>query len=180
MAANRRLPLLLGGLVVAIGVAVWSWSGRAGSSSSAAATQAGRRAAPQGQAASGEMVDVNIEALSAERVVPEEGGRNPFRFGSSRPPATAVPEAEASATLPPAPVVPSGPPPPPPIALKFIGIVEKGDTKVAILSGAGYTLHGKEGDSVDGRYRILRIGVESIEIAYLDGRGRQTIRLTGQ
>ena len=41
-------------------------------------------------------------------------------------------------------------------------------------------MHGKEGDIIDGRYRILKIGTESIEIAYLDGRGRQTIRLTGQ
>jgi hypothetical protein len=30
-----------------------------------------------------------------------------------------------------------------------------------------------------GQYRILRIGAESIEMSYLDGRGRQTIRLTG-
>jgi len=30
-----------------------------------------------------------------------------------------------------------------------------------------------------GQYRILRISAESIEMAYLDGRGRQTIRLSG-
>ena len=41
-------------------------------------------------------------------------------------------------------------------------------------------MHGKEGDIIDGRYRILKIGTESIEMAYVDGRGRQTIRLTGQ
>ena len=41
-------------------------------------------------------------------------------------------------------------------------------------------MHGKEGDIIDGRYRILKIGTESIEMAYPDGRGRQTIRLTGQ
>ena len=33
-------------------------------------------------------------------------------------------------------------------------------------------------DIIEGRYRILQIGVESIEMAYLDGRGRQTIRLS--
>jgi hypothetical protein len=78
---------------------------------------------------------------------------------------------------------PSGPPPPPPIPLKFIGVVEKGEgLKWAVLSvgdGRG-PLHGKEGDIIDGRYRILKIGTESIDMAYLDGRGRQTIRLTGQ
>ena len=37
-----------------------------------------------------------------------------------------------------------------------------------------------EGDVIEGRYQILKIGVESIELSYLDGRGRQTIRQTGQ
>jgi hypothetical protein len=40
--------------------------------------------------------------------------------------------------------------------------------------------HGYEGAIIDGRYRIVRIGVESIEMTYVDGGGRQTIRLTGQ
>jgi hypothetical protein len=33
---------------------------------------------------------------------------------------------------------------------------------------------------IEGRYKILRIGVESLDIAYLDGTGRRTIRLSGQ
>ena len=40
--------------------------------------------------------------------------------------------------------------------------------------------YGREGEVIEGRYRIVKIGVESIELAYLDGRGRQTIRQTGQ
>ena len=36
-----------------------------------------------------------------------------------------------------------------------------------------------EGQEIQGRYRILKIGVESIDIAYLDGTGRQTLRLGG-
>jgi hypothetical protein len=67
--------------------------------------------------------------------------------------------------------------------LKFIGIVEKADgTRLAVLSGGdgGTPLYGKEGDIIDGRYRILAIGVESVEMAYADGRGRQTIKLSGQ
>jgi hypothetical protein len=73
---------------------------------------------------------------------------------------------------------------PPRIQLKFIGIANsEADPKVgkiAILSDARGVYHGREGEIVEGRYRILRIGVESIDLAYLDGRGRQTIRLTGQ
>jgi len=51
---------------------------------------------------------------------------------------------------------------------------------VAILSDStGRTDYGKEGQEIQGRYRILKIGVESIDIAYLDGTGRQTIRQGG-
>jgi hypothetical protein len=65
--------------------------------------------------------------------------------------------------------------------LKFIGVLETANTqKIAILTdGRGAPLYGKEGDTVLGQYKILHIGVESIEMAYLDGRGRQTIRLSG-
>jgi hypothetical protein len=38
---------------------------------------------------------------------------------------------------------------------------------------------GFEGDVILGQYRIVRIAADSIEMAYLDGRGRQTIRLPG-
>jgi hypothetical protein len=65
--------------------------------------------------------------------------------------------------------------------LKFIGVLETANTqKIAVLTdGRGAPLYGKEGDTVLGQYKILHIGVESIEMAYLDGRGRQTIRLSG-
>jgi hypothetical protein len=79
------------------------------------------------------------------------------------------------------PPVPAGPPPPPPITLKFIGIVQKADgTRIAVLSDGKRPISGKEGDEIEGRYRILKIGTESVDVSYIDGRGRQTIRLTGQ
>ena len=52
--------------------------------------------------------------------------------------------------------------------------------RVAILSDARGVYYGREGEVIEGRYRIVKIGVESIELTYLDGRGRQTIRQTGQ
>ena len=39
--------------------------------------------------------------------------------------------------------------------------------------------HEWEGETIDGRYRIDRIGVESIDMAWTDGRGHQIIRLSG-
>ena len=53
--------------------------------------------------------------------------------------------------------------------------------KLAILSDSrGGVFYGKEGDTIEGRYRVLRISPESADLAYIDGRGRQTIRLSGQ
>jgi hypothetical protein len=52
--------------------------------------------------------------------------------------------------------------------------------KIAVLSdGKGLPVYGKEGDIILGQFRVIRIGVESVELSYLDGRGRQTIRLSG-
>jgi hypothetical protein len=77
--------------------------------------------------------------------------------------------------------VPAGPPPPPPIAVKFFGLITVRGERVATFSDArGNVFHGKEGDIIEGRYRVLRVGTDSVELAYLDGRGRQTLRLTGQ
>ncbi len=66
------------------------------------------------------------------------------------------------------------------MALRFIGTLEGGRVgRVAVLSDGSFVYHGRSGEIVDGRYRILRIGVESIELEVLDGGRRQTIRLTG-
>jgi hypothetical protein len=52
---------------------------------------------------------------------------------------------------------------------------------VAILSdGRGTVLYGREGDTIEGRYRLLKVGADAVELAYVDGRGRQTVRLAGQ
>jgi hypothetical protein len=126
--------------------------------------------------------DVHLSALEAERVRPEDGGRDLFRFKVKAAPAPPPPRIVAPVVTEPAPMVASGPPPPPPITLKYIGVVEQSEhkQKIAILSdGRNAPFYGREGDIIEGRYRILKIGVESIDLAYVDGRGRQTIRLTG-
>jgi hypothetical protein len=51
--------------------------------------------------------------------------------------------------------------------------------KIAVLSTLGHQIYAKEGETIEGRYKIWRIGTESIDISYLDGRGRKTIRLSG-
>jgi hypothetical protein len=66
--------------------------------------------------------------------------------------------------------------------LKFIGIIESPQAgRVAALSDGRRVFQGRVGDIIEGRYRIVRIGVESIVMEYADGSGtQQTIRLSGQ
>jgi hypothetical protein len=52
---------------------------------------------------------------------------------------------------------------------------------VAILSdGRGNIIHAREGDTIEGRYLVLQVSPVAAELSYLDGRGRQTIGLSGQ
>ena len=123
---------------------------------------------------------VRLEALEASR--PEEGAseRNPFRF---QPKAAPAPPPSAFKP-PPVETEPAGPPPPPPIppiSLKYMGSVEKpGGVKIAALSDCrAATFAAAEGETVDGRYRVVKIGIESLMIEYVDGKGRQTLRREG-
>jgi hypothetical protein len=180
---SRRQGILLGMLVVTlIGVLVWTMGGEDPASSPAAPSNPAQRAARAGEAST-EVAGLRLEALKAEREQLQEAERNPFRFRPKPPPppppvTRPLPRAEAVAQP-----VPTGPPPPPPIPLRFIGFVDAaGPTgRVGILSdGRGNVFQGKEGDIIEGRYRVLRVGTDSAELVYLDGRGRQTIRLSGQ
>ena len=181
MLNERRRQILLALLAVALAVVVYVEWPRTGDP---VRTTSNQRDAARTPAAAGGLAapDVHLKSLEAEATKPGEVERNLFRFKPKAAPPPAP--RPTGAFAPPPPVVPSGPPPPPPlppIALKFIGLLESGKTqRIAILSdGRGAPLYGKEGDTVLGQYKILHIGVESIEMAYLDGRGRQTIRLSG-
>ena len=189
MAVDRRVQWLGATVIVAV-LAVMA--GRSGSETPPSAPTRGRANASRAAAASPESataVDVNLDALKKERDRPADATRDPFRFRprpapAAPPAATRIPgvQDDQVGAPPPPPRVPAGPPPPPPITLKFIGLVQKADgTKYAVLSdGKGPPISGTEGQEVEGRFKILKIGTESMEIAYIDGRGRTTIRLTGQ
>src|SRR5438034_170281 len=194
MATERRWQkALLGALASVLLVIVYRiWPAAAPSAARAPASNnqvaTGEQRAQPHQAPSGETPDVHLEALDDDRPKPGATDRNLFRVKPKAPPPLPPSIKGPTPASPPTgtPVVTGPPPPPPvpPIALKFLGAIEKpgqGGFKIAMLSdGRGAPFFGKEGEIVEGRYRILKIGVESIELAYADGRGRQTIRLTGQ
>jgi hypothetical protein len=125
--------------------------------------------------------DVKLELLKTAPNALGPSRRNPFQFKPKAvPPAPPRAATVAPIVIAPPPV-PQGPPPPPPIALKYIGVLDTAQGRVAVFRDSGGDIvNGKEGDIIDGRYRLLKIGVESADLAYVDGRGRQTIRLSGQ
>ena len=137
------------------------------------------------QAGAGEPVtpgDLNVRLgdLAARRPDPGEVERNPFRF---RPP-PAPPPPPPAPKVPVVPLPPPGPPPPPPIPpipLKFMGTVEGPGIKLAALTDCkGFTYSGREGETIDGRYKLVRIQTESIVMEYQNGTGRTTIRKSGE
>ena len=185
MATDRRKSLLLVALfAVLAAVAYWQLvmtsPAAAPSSNQSRPAAAPTRTGRNGGAGAITAPEVHLDALNAEQPKPADAGRNLFRFKPKAPPPP--PQSQR-----PTPTPDSGPPPPPPpvpvpsIALKFIGTINSQGKTLAILSdGQGPPFYAQEGGTIAGRYRILRIGVESVEIAYLDGRGRQTIRVGGQ
>ena len=127
--------------------------------------------------------DLRLDRRFAERPSPREILRNPFRFGPETPAAPPEPPAEGS-------------PPPPPerietavsntpgaagIPLRLIGIVQVGATagRVAVLTDERDVHHGRAGDTVEGRYRIVSTGETSVELEDLTSGVCKTLRLSG-
>ena len=182
MDAERRRQLLLSAVVIALGFTIYTvWQSPASVTPSSVLTGRRQTSPPAGSPPGLSAPDVHLDALEGDRAKPAAAERDLFRFRPKAapppPPRTAAPPIQ-----PPAATEAPAPPTVPPIALKFIGVLEPTDRpgKIAVLSDGRDVFHGREGDIIEGRYRILKIGAESIEMAYLDGRGRQTTRLTGQ
>ncbi|MEX1129022.1 MAG: hypothetical protein WD227_18490 [Vicinamibacterales bacterium] len=131
-------------------------------------------------------LDVRVESLAEAAVPLDEGGRNPFRFQPKAPPPP--PPGPPASNVPSGPVKPvvPGPPPAPPgppairTLIHFIGIVDTGKEKIAAFSDCRYTFSGREGEIMEGRFRLVKIQVESAIVEYVDGTGRTILPLNGQ
>ena len=105
-------------------------------------------------------------------------GRNIFRAFVAPPPPVIVPVATDHRQ---GPQLPPPPPPPPPIDLKFYGfaISKPGEAKRIFLIAHGEDVFiAKEGDIVDRRYKVVRIGPNAVEILDVLSNNRQSIPLT--
>ena len=133
------------------------------------------------------VVSVNLDALQRTRPDSEGAQRNLFRFEARPTSPLALPSAPAAPGGPPVPVAQgpgrSGSPPPPPIPVRFIGMIDAPvptGQVVFFSDGRGNVFFGREGDTIEGRYKVLKVSPDAAELSYLDGRGRQTIPMSGQ
>jgi hypothetical protein len=130
---------------------------------------------------------LRLELLAKVQNVPLEGGsRNLFEFYQPPPP---PPPKVTIKPGPPAPVKPAdakpaastppAPPPPPPIPLKFYGYAgttRDGTRRAFFLDGDDiYTA--AENETVKGRYKIIRIGVNSAVVEDTTNKHQQTLPL---
>ena len=181
--AGRPRPWLMMAFAAVVGLALVFWL-LPGKSAAPVAAPSNPRTQQRTKGAAIDPTDLNVrlEELKRPRPVTETSDRNPFRFHVPPPPPAPVSRGhEGPPPPPPQPTVPVGPPPPPPIPLKYIGFMDVPKLgKVAALSDCRMTMRGREGEVIAGQYRLVRIGVESVVMEYVDGRGRTTIRMSGQ
>ena len=179
-AKMRQTYLLIGLLVVLGGVITYQLS---------PADTAGSGASPSNRSASTrtpdtmQVVDLDLERLKPGADTFQAPKRDPFSFRP--PPAPPPPPQPVRTTQAPVFVAPQPPAPPPvkPIPLKYIGFVQSPNgVRVAMLTDGSVRpgLLGRQGDVIDGQYRLLRVDVNEVEMAYLDGTGRRRIPKTGQ
>ncbi|HKE86496.1 MAG TPA: hypothetical protein VKB50_22220 [Vicinamibacterales bacterium] len=184
MTIPRRRTIVLIGVLLAVlmGFVVLRPFGEPTTGAGPAGTAASRSAQAKAEAS---VPDVRLDLLRHDEGTFQTPERNPFTFGRRETPVVAPagpPRPRRVVEVPPEPTGPPPEPPLPPIPLRYIGFMQPtGDSRIAMLSdGRGTVIPGKEGDVIEGRYRLLRVGSDSADLVYLDGRGRQTIRLSGQ
>jgi hypothetical protein len=167
---GRRETILLAlSAAVVAGVGWWMLRG----SGTAPVAPALRTVAP-GQS----VPRIDLARLGQPASSSEAGGRNLFAFGAARvteqppppvvmpAPPPVVPQPVPGAGAPGDPAAAAGPPPLPPLNVKYIGSVENASgAKVAVLvTDRQEVLTGQAGQVVANRYRVARIGLESVDL----------------
>jgi hypothetical protein len=134
---------------------------------------------------------LRLDLLAKVQAVSMAGGvRNLFQFGAvplpSTPEKKIVPMgARAAAAAAAAGATPQGPlptPPPPPIPLKFYGYAApapSGAKRVFFLDGEDIIV-AAEGQLVKNRYRVVRVGVNSVTVEDVESKHEQTLPLEEQ
>ena len=131
---------------------------------------------------------IDLARLTVEHPETAAGKRDLFRFGAAaheRDDLAELPPVEAHPAPLPTPAIDTAyvPPAPslPPLKLKYLGSVEnRAGVKVAVLmTDRREVLTGQAGEMVANRYRIARIGLESVDLEDVGSGQSQRIPLRG-
>ncbi len=120
---------------------------------------------------------VDLATLRAERPAVSDTRRNLFQYGGREPAAVSAP---VFAAPPPVQVAPTpAAPAEPSVTLTLIGIVRPLDDSplVAVLSDERGVYYGSEGTIIEGRYRVVRVDTQAVELSTVDGNGLFVLRL---
>jgi hypothetical protein len=128
-----------------------------------------------------ELPRIDLARLDRPRPASGIGRRDLFDFATPPPaPPPPMPSAPAMTEAPP-PVTAPTPPPLSPLNIKYIGAFEgKKGLKVAVLmTDRKEVLTGQAGEVVANRYRIVRIGLESVDVQEVGSEQVRRIPLKG-
>ena len=185
---NKTKTVVAAGLLLVAALVMYNWLSSSNDSApspaatkvatgvnSAAKTSGKPAARKTGPVVLAQSLDLTlrVELLkTSENVTYKGSGRDIFQNQPEPPP---VPKEIQ-------PVINTGPPPPPPpppIPLKFYGFTgNKSGPKEVFLSKGDDIFIAKEGQIIDRRYKIIKIGPNSVEVEDVLTNNRQTLPLT--
>lgn len=128
---------------------------------------------------------LRLDLLAKMQTITYQGTeRNIFQYYTPPPPIEkpAANPVTGPGGAPAKPAGPPPPPPPPPITLKYYGYAEKpmGSSKKAFFSDGDDIFIAGEGDIVNKKYRIVKIGVNTVEAEDIATKHRQVLPLQEQ
>ncbi|HYE24330.1 MAG TPA: hypothetical protein VEG32_03940 [Clostridia bacterium] len=179
---ENRVELILAVVLGAVALLlVGRWMFSSDTPAPAATSTAAQPAQARGTKVLANTLDptLRLDLLSATEALTYEGkGRNIFISRAEDIPRPVAPPIRIARKPEPEPI-PQGPPPPPPIDLKFFGFASRpGEQPRVFLSQGESVFIAREGDIVNRRYRVLRIGPNAVEIEDVLNSNRQSIPLT--
>jgi len=181
---NKKKTAIAAGLLLVAAYTLYSWlrpsddatpAPAATNAALPATKQTAKPGAKKGPVLLAQSLDPTLRMdllKTSEDVTYKGSGRDIF---SSQAPLAEIPKTKQPVIDP----GPPKPPPPPPIPLKFYGFSgSKNGPKQVFLSKGEDIFIAKEGQIVDRRYKILKIGPNSIEVEDVLNSNRQTLPLT--
>ena len=123
---------------------------------------------------------IGLDQVTGDRPQAAVGKRDLFAFATPPPPPPTPEPPPTVATPPPPPTVPT-PTPLPPVNVKYIGTLEsQPGLKVAMfMTERKEVLTGQVGDMVGNRFKVVKIGLESVDIQQIGSEQTQRLPLKG-